>query len=397
MKLFVRLMVVAGVLPIASRVMAQETDLARPWGGSVTVGGQYTDNRDGLKASKTSNVDLYIEPRADYYLRDGERTTLNFFLSPLAKWHSDPREASEGEAQNDTELFGSGGFDLTHELDPRLSLKINNTLTYNDAPTADQGGTAIRQSASHIRNGAYGNISAEIAPQIALDFIGRSTIKRYSDDVLAKDQDENTLDTEGDIGYLLGSGYKVFLMAGYSSFDNESTTRNRGATISSFGAGVERYFSAGVSARLSGGYQDAKYGDEKLGSINTANGKAELVFRPKSATRFRLGGLYGYYTPYVRPYSVQKLLGVQGAIERDLLPERLTVALRGQVANGDYENEGADAPGGTDKLASCGLDATYRLNRNWAASAGYTYEKWDSDVRESFDRNFIDAGVKASF
>ena len=391
------LTVVMGVLLVASWAKAQEeVDLARPFGGSVTVGSQYTDNRDGLKAKK-SNTDLYIEPRGDLYWRDGERTTLDIFLSPLVKWHSDPRKSSEGDPQHDSDYFGSAGFDLTHELDPRLGLKINDTLSYDDDPAVDVGGTGVRQNSSLFFNGAYADINAEVTPQTWMELIGRDTVKRYTDSTVGNNNNEDSLDTEVDLGYILGDGYKVFGLGGFTDFDTESTTRTRGVRLFSGGVGIEKFVSPEVHARLSGGYQDAEYSDSSISDVNTINGKAEVVFRPQSATRFRVNAMYGFYAPYVQPYSVQKLTGVQGAIDHDLLPERLTLTLRGQYSDGKYDAEGKNAPGGSDKLASVGVDASYRLNRNWGFVIGYTYEDWTSDVRESFTRNDVDASVKARF
>ena len=391
------LVMVAGVLMVASRAIAQEPDLAKPYGGSVTVGGQYTDNRDGLKNDKQSNVDLYIEPRGDLYWRDGEHTTLDIFLAPLAKWHSNPRTASDGDPQHRTDMFGSGGIDLSHEFTPLLNLTFNDTLSYDDDPTVDLGGTGVRQNSSVLFNDAHGDITAELTPQVGLELIGHDAIKRYTDSTVAADENEQTVETEADVGYTLGSGYKVFGLAGFSSFDNESTTHSRGANVYSIGLGVEKRLNANVHARVSGGYQDAHYSDTAFDDKGMANGKADLVFRPDSPTRFRVTTMYGFYTPYVQPYSVQKLFAVQGAIDHDLLPARLTATLRGQYSDSEYDAEGAGAPGGSDKLTSAGVDVTYRLNRNWGVTVGYTFENWNSEVREDFSRNTVDASVKASF
>lgn len=395
MKKIIGLLVV-GVLGAGYLAMAQQ-DVAKPWGASVTAGAQYTDNRDGADQNKENNVDFFIEPRGDVYWRDGERTVLDFFLAPMAKFHSNPREEADGNPQNDAEMFGSVGIDLMHQVAPRLGIKVGDTLIYNDDPAIDAGGVNVRESASHVLNTAYGEVTGELTPKVGAGVGVNSVIKRYSEESVANEQDESILGTEAKVGYLMGSGYKVFGVAGYSVFDNESIDRERGSQVSAAGVGIEKIFNPDVRGTVIGGYQSASYADDTLDDVDTANGKLELVFRAQSATRFRVGATYGFFAPYVEPYSLQTLASVQGSVEHDVLPERLTVALRGQYSNGEYESEGEKLPGGSDNLALGGLSATYRINRNWSLGAGYTYENWDSDIRESFSRNIVDASVKAQF
>ncbi len=398
MKTMIRLLVVSSVMLVSAWAVAQDQqDQTKPWRVTVNAGAQYTDNRDGVDQNKESNTDFFIEPRGDLFWRDGERTLVDFFVAPMAKLHSNPRETADGEPQNDTELFGSVGIDLMHQLAPRVRVKAGDTLTYNDDPAIDEGGVNVRQSANHILNSLYGDVGVDVTPKVSAEIMGRSVIKRYDEEVVADNEDEDIFDTEADLGYLMGSGYKVFGLVGYSAFDNTSTERDRGSDVYAVGAGIEKVFNPDVHGRILGGYQVASYADDSLDDVNTANGKAEMVFRAQSPTRFRVGAVYGFFAPYVRPYSLQTLSSVQGSIEHDLLPQRLTVTLRGQYSNGEYDEEGPTLPGGSDKLATAGLSASYRIDRHWSVGAGYTYENWDSEVRESFSRNYVDANVKAQF
>jgi hypothetical protein len=84
------------------------------------------------------------------------------------------------------------------------------------------------------------------------------------------------------------------------------------------------------------------------------------------------------------------------AVDHDVT-SRLMVTLQGQYSDGNYDEEGEALPGGSDKLATATLRGNFKLDRVWAITGGYTYENWDSEVRESFDRNLVDLGVKASF
>lgn len=389
------------VLLLASWTMAQ--DLAKPWALSVKTGVQATDNRDGSDANKENNVDFYVQPRGDLILRDGERSTLDLFVSPMAKVHSNPRNADEGDPQsapqNDKELFGALGVDLMYQLTPRVKLNAGDTLIYNDDPAIDEGGVGKRESASHVLNIANAGLGLEVTPRVSLDVSGSSTIKRYTDDKVAENEDEDIWNAESRLGYLFGSGYKMFGVVGYSDFENESTTRARGSKVASVGVGLEKIFNPDVHGTLMGGYQSASYADDTLDDTDTANARAEMVFRAESATRFRVGASYGFYAPYVQPYSLQKLTSVQGSVEHDVLPQRLTVAVKAQYSDGEYEKEGEgdSLKGGSDELYTAGLSASYRIDRTWSVGAGYTYEKWDSEVRESFDRNYVDASVTAQF
>jgi hypothetical protein len=194
----------------------------------------------------------------------------------------------------------------------------------------------------------------------------------------------------------MGSGVNVFGVIGVSDFSNESKARSRGSQVMTYAAGAERMFSPDFTGKVMGGYQTATYDAADLESGDSAYGSADVTLRAASPTRVRLGAMYGFFAPYVRPYSVQQLTSIWGEVEHDVTA-RLTLTLHGQFSNGDYDNEGADLPGGSDKLESVSLRGSFKMDRIWSLTGGYTYENWDSDVRESFDRSICDMGVRASF
>ena len=51
----------------------------------------------------------------------------------------------------------------------------------------------------------------------------------------------------------------------------------------------------------------------------------------------------------------------------------------------------------SEKFYELGLNLEYRFNRNLSASVGYNFDKADSDVRGSYDRNRIYIGATASY
>lgn len=399
MRVFAKLMLVTvtGSLLVGGRALAQDK-AADPWSVSATLSSQFSDNRDGTDSNKESNVDVSLTPRADLRWRDGERSLLDLFVMPSVKWHSNPREDSTGSGQNDTELFGSAGIDLMHHITPRVGVKVGDVLSYTDDPEITQGGATLRQNSSHWMNDAHAGVDVGLTEKVGASLTGSALTKRHTEEIVADNQDEDTYKGEADLKYMTGAGYTVFGLVGLTDFSAEWSgvdARDRGSQVMSYGLGVERVFSPDVVGKVIGGYQMVEFSDDAIDSSDTVNGSAAMTFRAASPTRFNIGGSYGYFSPNVRPYAIQTLTAVSGSIDHDVLAERLTVTLRGQYSEGDYDSEGTDLPSGKDKLTSVGFGAKYWLNRNWSINAGYTYENWDSDLRESFDRNLVDVGVTA--
>lgn len=395
-KVFLAMMLVP--LMAGTKGVAQEQDLGSPidgpWLFSTRAGAEFSDNRDGTKDNKESNVDIFIEPRVDYRFRDGDRTVLDLAALPMVKWHSNPRDASMGSGQNDSELFGTAIAELAHQLTPRLSLSIGDAITYNDDPQISNGGANVRSSNNHIWNNAHADLGYAVSEQLTAGVGGTYELKRYTDSVVADTEDEDIFQGNVNAKYAMGSGYKLIGTVGASQFKNKAIDRTRGSTVLSVGGGVEKTFTPDLIGKVMAGYQHGEYEDSAVDSIDTPNGSAELTMRAASETRFRVGGSYGLYAPYVRPYSIQTLTAVNAGVDHDVLSKRLTVSLNGQYGNGHYDKEG-DLPSGDDTMLMVGVRADYRLNRNWSVNAGYTLENWDSDVRESFTRNLVDCGVKA--
>ncbi len=366
-----------------------------PWKLSARLGAQFSDNRDGLAENKESNWDIYLEPRADYRFQNGERTLLDLAVVPMVKWHSNPRDVASGSPQNETELFGTAMVELMHQLSPRVTLTLGDAITYNDDPQIDNGGANVRYSNNHIWNNAHAGIEGGMTETVAAGVKGSYIIKRYDDSVVAENEDEDILDGQAYLKYKTGANCDVLGIVGVSDFKNKSVDHARGSTVMSAGAGVEKTFNPDFKGKVLAGYQHGEYDNEDMDSIDTPNGSLELTFRAQSATRFRVNASYGLYAPYVRPYAIQTLTAFTGAIDHDVLANRLMVSLLGQYGHGKYKSEGVDYPGGSDDMVSVGISANYRINRTWSVQGGYTYENWDSDVRESFSRNLVDFGVKA--
>ena len=396
MKLFLAIPLVVG-FKAYGEIPDQLPDQADngPWKLSARLGGQFSDNRDGEKENKESNLDMFLEPRADYRFQNGERTLLDLALVPMLKWHSNPRTVADGNPQNDTELFGTAMAELMHQLTPSVTITLGDAITYNDDPEISNGGANVRASDNHIWNYAHAGVEGGLTEKVAAGLKGSYSLKRYNDSEVAANEDEDIVDGQAYLKYKTGANLDVSGIVGAADFRNKATDHPRGAKVMWAGAEVDKSFSPDFKGKAQAGYQHGEYDNADLSAIDTPNGSLELTFRAESATRFRVGGSYGLYAPYVRPYAIQTLTAFTGAIDHDVLPKRLTVSLAGQYGRGKYKSEGEGYPGGNDDMVSVGVSANYRLNRTWSLQGGYTYENWDSDVRESFSRDLVDFAVKA--
>ncbi len=385
---------VAAVLFAAAAWSLEAAEGAKPWGLSLSAGAQFDDNRDGTETDKESNLDLILSPRAEWRYAL-ERTLFDLFYAPTFKWRSNPREIADGDPQNDTELYHAVGAAFDHRLADRAWIKLGNTWAKTDDPEITAGGLTIRRNSDHWYNQAYAEAGLDVTPKVATVLNGRYNLKRYDDEVESQFQDEDVIEAQAAVKYAMGMGARFSASAGYSDFQNDHPTIDRGSQVMTYGLGLEKTFNPDLIAGVSAGYQSAEYDDDRLETDDTVFGKADVVIGAASPTRLRVGGLYGYFAPYVRPYSIQKLTSVSAAVEHDVTA-KLLVSVSGRYSDGDYPAEPVNGlAGGHDKLMEAGLKGVFKLNRNLSFDLGYTYQTWDSDVREDFDRNVVSAAVRA--
>ncbi|MEI8139837.1 MAG: outer membrane beta-barrel protein [bacterium] len=376
----------------------QSQDFGAPWVLSMRVGGEYSDNRDGTSTNKQSNLDSFVEPQIVMRYQDADRTTAQFALMPLAKWHSNPRTEAEGGAQKDAELFGAAELAMMHRLTPTVTLNAGDRLAYNDDPRMIETGTTTRRSESYVWNDVHMGGDVALTSEIGAGVKAGSVTTRYQDSRVAKGLDTDLFTGEVNTYCMARSGWKVLGILGASEFKAEETTeRSRGSAVETYDAGLEKKIMPGLVGKLMGGLQVVQYDNSTLKLAHMVNEKAELIFRGAAPMRFRCGVEYGYAPPGVSDYSAQKSITLSGEVDRDVLADRLTLRFQGQYMDSQYTSEGVTAPGGSETLARVGAHGTYRLTEKWAITSGYTFEKWDSQLRESFTRNLVDVSVSAEW
>jgi hypothetical protein len=387
------LLIVSVALGLGFRVVAQEQE---PVQVGVKVGSTYSDNRDGTDQNKEDNFDIYAQPRVDMVLDDGQ-TLFNFYLAPSLLWRSNPRENDEPSPQNDTDVYYALGAAFQQKFSESSRLRLTDDFTYTDDPSVDLGGVNVRENQSYLYNALRADLNGMLSETYGAQVLGGYTLKRYDEDVVADEEDEDVYFVDGILRMQVANGLKLLGQVGYSDFNNESQVEDRGVQIMTYAVGVEKDLTAKLKSVIKGGVQSAEYSDDNIDSDTSGYGMGEVVLT-EAQTRFALGAGYGFYGAYVRPYSSQTRTYVVAKAERDL-GTKFTVSAEGQFGRGKYEQEelssGAQLDGGNDDMLLGAVKGTYKVHRNVDVEVGYQIEDWDSDVRESFTRNLVTAVVKA--
>lgn len=372
----------------------QSGEWGKPWQFSLRVGGEFSDNRDGTATNKQNNLDGIVEPRAEFIWQDADRTRMQLMVMPQMRWHSHPRTADEGSAQESSELFGACGLELMHRPTPTVTLSAGDQLSYNDDPAQIENGTTARRSQSYVRNDAHAGVNAALAAAAGANLTAGVVTMRYRDSGAAQELDSDLFNIECAPYYNVGYGWTVLGLIGASEFQAEKLGRMRGSAVETYHAGAEKKVTQDFVWTVLGGYQFVQYDNPALEPADMLSGNAEVVFMGTAPTRFRLSVEYGYMPPSMSDYSAQQATTYAGSVDHDVLANRLTVRLQGQYRDSQYINEGADAPGGSEKMTRIGVHGTYSLDSQWSFTGGYSYENWDSALRETFQRNLMDIWVR---
>lgn len=389
------ILTLAALFSVGASAYGQGGESSEPIRTSVRVGGEYSDNRDGSRTNKQGNLDAVVEPRLEFRYSDADRTLLGVSFAPALKWHSNPRTGAEGGAQNDSELFGAIEVQASHRPTQKTTLTAVDTISYSDDPAVSEGGVVVRNSAGRLSNSARAGLLTEFSPTIAGAINGESTVVRYDDSALAKEADARGLSADAKLFYLFGSGISLFGALSQTSHRTESADgEDRISTVSYLG-GVRRDCERGVAGSLSSGYETLDYDDPAKPSGGMINSRIELTFQPASALRCRLSGGYGFTALNLGTNLAQKTFSMAGGVDRDFMAGRLTVGLQGQYSHARSLLEGDVSADGSEEMLRVSMGLTFRLGRKMLLTGGYAFEDWQSDFRESFDRNLLSVGWSA--
>lgn len=420
------------LLASMSVVSAQEFGIAKEagWGASATISAQHTDNRDqvddtvmmkdGKRLEKEDDTDLSIGLKISFQRVIENRYKLYIDYSPNYVYHDNPRDGSE---ENSLDHAVNANIELSPGR--RTYVKItdkywwsgNKNWYFADEDIYDPSITEVDEiNDDYYENRFAAHLQYNFSQKNFMLLDGLWRIRRYDDNEIAQDNDEDELNLRMAI---MRSPTRVYSLG----FFGEFTTFDRESSVKDFDFGVD-YVSLGLQTTIdffadeswvlnaSTGYNIMEYEDETMEDNNMmGDSRVELAVHQKEKLRGKFGLRYSKDYASVYPYTSEKNTTFYGCVSRILgrnndyiLGADFEYRLR------DYELDDLDP----DVLAhreslglvntDAGRDSIFvrlylnaRVSSKCRASLFYSYEDVDSEVSttKSYDENVF--GIRLTY
>ncbi len=427
----------ASAMQNASAQSVGVPDASKPWSVAATLRGFYDDNTATLPndfklpaGEKRDSFGFEVTPSFTLSLSPDPTTTMNLgALYSLKYYDNKPPNSTDHLDQSFT--FNAG---LSHAFSEQFSAKVSDSFVIGQEPDMLRAGNTFstfqRISGDNIRNYGMIGLDAVLTPKFGLGagydnaFYDYSAKGAFYDYTLAGEvspsiagllnRDEHRAHIEGlyiiqpetkallgykfsEVDYLAGEDIGGFLF--FPTTLIKSDIRNfREHTVY---VGATHNFTPEFSgqARAGGSYTEY-YNDPASSSTWTPYADASLryAYAPESYASIGVG--------YDR--NATDVLGFQGnsftldaeslvvyANVNHRLTPNLFANVLGQFQNsiyhgGTYDNQ-------SEQFYLVGLELEYRFNPFISAHVGYDYDRLESDIGRTFDRNRVYIGVTASY
>lgn len=353
---------------------------------SVSLQGDYLDNRDTSEADKESTFDFYVRPRLDL-VGNWERSMADLYYAPALRYRTDP-----SDLQNDSELYHDLGLLLRHDLNPSLRLRLSENFNFTDDPSVSQDGDTLRRSDSFFLNRVAGGATYQFNPRTDADVSAFYSIKRYDEELVADESDEDRLGGDVAARRQVTRNLTALAMVGMRDYDFESAVADRGSTVLMAGVGLDDVLSPNLRLGARAGWQTADYGDSTIDSEDLPYLNAHVLGAPGGGrTRLRGEATYQLRDSDVYPFVTQEATDFYGGVEYDVT-ELVTLGLNGTYRISQYDEDTipAGAPrveGGDETTILARAQVSLELSDNTLLSLEQRYEDVSSDVDTSYDAN----------
>jgi len=431
---------------------AQEigADTSKPWSVAASFRGFYDDNPgtvpdNGAAGQKPEGSwGFEISPSVAFAWTMEQTTISAGYLYSLRYYETKPPGSADHDDQ--THTFNVA---LSHAFSERFSGRVADSFVIGQEPDTLRAGntfaTFSRLSGDNIRN--YGSIGfdGQLTPEVGVSVGYDNAYYDYEANTPAKTQlgfltevlpsiagtlnrIENSAHVEG--LYRLQPQTRVLAGYRYHDIDYNGDEFISGTLINPLGPVSSGNIVPGTGVRS----------DDRNDREHTLYVGAMQSFSPDLSGSLRIGGSYvDYYnssesgstwSPYVdlsmrwtyMPESyieggfsydrsasdvVQQFGVANGQFTQDAeaatvyasVNHRITPKLYASV-NGQFQNSaynGGVADGQDERYYLVGLNLEYRFTRNFSADVGYNYDKLDSDLGRTYDRNRVYFGITARY
>lgn len=381
----------AGAVARAQDEVPQQTaSRMRPVDVSFDIRGTYTDNRDSTSNAE-SCLDLYANPKIHGFLLRRSPNVLDFYYGPSFRWRDNP-----SDIQNETELFHDVGVTWLFTPEPALRVMAKDNFNYTDDPEVRKGGTTLRSDSTYYLNRAEGALDYIVNPLSHVNARVSNLTKRYTDDVRAKESDEDI--QEGSVLAVrqVSSTIGAALLADAARYEYANAESiDRGFTAIMGGVGIETLLRNDLRGGVRAGWKLVDYSDEELGSEGVPHASVTLdtLNRPVS---LQASVTYSLRDSDVFPYASQKYTDFYAHLAWDTRT-KFGFGLSGTYRIGDYSEDtvpttdGAETPvasgGGTEYTTMASAEVVYHFSDITAGRFVQSFEDVSSDVDVSFTRN----------
>ncbi len=378
----------------------------RPVRASISVGMEYTDNRDSSAGDKEDSLDWILNGRVDALL-DWTQTVLDFYYMPSLRYRSNP-----SVIQRDADLYHDLGVSVEHRLSQRLKLSANEHFNFTDDPAVDVGGNVLRRDSSFILNRVKAAADYDFSRRLTGSASGYHTTKRYEDDVVAKQGDEDSIGGGVSAAFILDRDLIVALVGGVGmvGYNEESGVESRDFQSYECGVAVTRRYGIRTKGELAVGWKMLSFESDELGTESSPYASLGLLLALSPRTRF--SGSLGYLLrdSDFYPFASQRYLTLDCGAEWDALVQRLTLRVNGGYRVGSYDSgslrtadrEQMEANGlptkGDETVVLASVGVNWRIQKTYAVCLAQQYEHVDYDgALESFSRNSTRLTVTRDF
>jgi hypothetical protein len=407
-------------------------ETAKTWSVAASLRGFYDDNYN--TAPSHPSTPLIPTAKGSFGAEISPRFALNFpgdqtfvgvsYVYTLRYY--------EARANNNTDHTHEFNAQLDHRFSERYRVVFSDSFAYSQEPEVVEAGgtisnpntTALRTDADGLRNRASLKLAGQITELLGFEATYQNTWYNYFQNASDLQREfpatlgigshagtlnriEHLFDVKGtwqvQEHLLAFAGYKYGIV-NYTSNDPVDLFGDPG----SFRDSTAHYFYVGGSHSFSSQFS---------GSLEAGATYTRFEHSPASDSWTPYVDLQGSYS-YLPGSSVQigfrharnatdqaQILGntitdqetstVYGSINHRITSQ-LTASLLGQYQMSEFK--GAATGGQADNFFLVSLNLLYRINQNWAAEAGYNFDRLDSDITDrSFTRDRYYVGVRANY